>query len=198
MTQPSLLAALGPVLDALESLGTQYYVGGSLASSAHGIPRASIDADLIADLQPGDVAPLVAALRDDYYVPEERIRDAVARRSSFNLIHLATMFKVDVFVAGDRTFDRRALDRARREPLEEGPSRAVPLASAEDIVLAKLEWFRKGGEVSERQWTDVIGVLRTLAEAIDSSYMEELAAELGISDLLKRAQTEVAGSGRSA
>jgi hypothetical protein len=195
VTGSSLLSALGPVLDALESRGVRHYVGGSLASSAHGIPRASIDADVLADLGPDDVAPLVAALRDDYYVSEERARDAVERRSSFNLIHLATMLKVDVFVAKDRAFERRALDRARREPLEGEQGRLVPLASAEDIVLAKLEWYRKGGEVSERQWTDVLGVLRAAAARLDLAYLKELAGELGVTDLLQRALAEAAAEG---
>jgi hypothetical protein len=192
VTEPSLLAALGPVLDALESLGTPHYVGGSLASSAHGIPRASIDADLLADLAPSDVDRLLAALGEAYYVSEERVRDAVARRSSFNLIHLATMLKVDVFVAKDRTFDRRALERARGERLEGERGRLVPLATAEDIVLAKLEWYRKGGEVSERQWTDVLGVLRASGERLDLGYLKLLATELGVMDLLDRALGESA------
>jgi len=187
-----LLEALGPVLDVLEALGVRHYVGGSLASSAHGIPRASIDADILAELQPGDVARFVTALGDRYYIPDDRVSDAVDRRASFNLIHLASMLKIDVFVAKDRAFDRRALGRARPEPLESEAGRRVPLASAEDIVLAKLEWYRKGGEVSERQWGDVIGVLRTGGAKLDLPYLRELAPDLGVSDLLERAVAEVA------
>jgi hypothetical protein len=95
MSDPELLAALGPVLRVLDDLGVRHFVGGSIASSAHGVARASVDADVVAELGSAHVAPLVAALRDTYYVPEERIRDAVARRASFNLIHLETMLKVD-------------------------------------------------------------------------------------------------------
>jgi hypothetical protein len=190
MSESFLLAALGPVLDALEALGVRHYVGGSLASSAHGVPRASIDADLLADLQPGDVTRFVTALEDRYYVSQDRVRDAVDRRASFNLIHLTTMLKIDIFVAKDRDFDRRALDRARAEPLEAEGGRTVPLASAEDIVLAKLEWYRKGGEVSERQWSDVLGVLRTGGEQLDLRYLRELATDLAVSDLVERALAE--------
>jgi hypothetical protein len=192
VSEPSLLSALGPVLDILEALGVGHYVGGSLASSAHGIPRASIDADVVADLQPADAARFVAALKDQYYMSEDRVRDAVDRRASFNLIHLGTMLKVDVFLAKDRAFDRQALDRARPEPLETEGGRRVPLASAEDIVLAKLEWYRKGGEVSERQWGDVIGVLRAGPGRLDLDYLRELAADLTVSDLLERALAEAA------
>jgi hypothetical protein len=176
------------VLDALEALHVRHYVGGSLASSAHRVPRASIDADIMADLRPGDAAPFGAALGDRYYVSEDRVRDAVQRRGSFNLIHLGTMLKVDVFAAKDRPFDRRALSRARPEPLDAPGGRSVPLATAEDIILAKLEWYpRRGGEVSERQWADVLGVMRVRRERLDLAYLRELAADLAVSDLLERA-----------
>ncbi|HEX9189707.1 MAG TPA: hypothetical protein VGB87_21715 [Vicinamibacteria bacterium] len=113
MIAADLRAALGPVLAALRGLGVRHYVGGSIASSAHGVPRASIGADVVAELEPRHAAPFVAALRGAYYVAEERVRDAVARRRSFNLIHLETMVKVDVFVSRDRPFDRRAFDHVR-------------------------------------------------------------------------------------
>ena len=110
-------------------------------------------------------------------------RDAIARRASFNVIHLETMVKVDVFVSRDRPFDRRALDRARPAALEGG--RELPVSSAEDTILAKLEWYRRGGEVSERQWTDVAGILRA-GGTLDEAYLRHGALELGIADLLER------------
>ena len=160
MTAPDLLVVLAPVLDALRGLGARHYVGGSIASSAHGVPRASIDADVVAELDPAHAAPLVAALGDGFYVSEERVRDAIARRASFNVIHLETMVKVDVFVSKNRPFDRRAFERARPATTESGGE--LPVSSAEDTVLAKLEWYRRSGEVSERQWSDVTGVLRAV------------------------------------
>lgn len=187
MTAPDLLLALGPVLEALRALGVRHYVGGSIASSAHGVPRASIDADLVAELGPRHAAPLAAALRDSYYVSEERVQDAVSRRGSFNVIHLETMVKVDVFVSRDRPFDRRAFDRAR--VADPGAGGEIPVSSAEDTILAKLEWFRSGGEVSERQWGDVLGVLR-VAVGLDETYLRRGAAELGVADLLARALAE--------
>ena len=188
MTAPDLFLALGPVLEVLRALGVRHYVGGSIASSAHGVPRASIDADVVAELGPRHVAPLAAALREAYYVSEERVRDAVSRRGSFNVIHLETMVKVDVFVSRDRPFDRRAFDRARPASPEGGSE--IPVSSAEDTVLAKLEWYRRGGEVSERQWTDVTGVLRIVG-ALDEAYLRHGAVELGVADLLDRALDEV-------
>lgn len=187
MTAPDLVLALGPVLGALRALGVRHYVGGSIASSAHGVPRSSIDADVVAELLPRHAAPLAAALHETYYVSEERVRDAVHRRGSFNVIHLETMVKVDVFVSRDRPFDRRAFDRVRAATLEGGSE--IPVASPEDTVLAKLEWFRRGGEVSERQWADVVGVLRA-SGPLDEEHLREGAAELGVADLLARALEE--------
>lgn len=187
MSSPDLLAALVPVLRALDDLGVRHFVGGSIASSAHGVARASVDGDVVAELGPTHVAALVAALRDAYYVPEERIRDAVARRASFNVIHLDTMLKVDVFVSRDRPFDRRAFERSRPASVEGAPGATLPVSSAEDVVLAKLEWYRRGGEVSDRQWTDVMGVLQAGGSALDLPYLRRGALELGVDDLLDRA-----------
>jgi hypothetical protein len=195
LTAFDLFVALGPVVDALDSLGVEYYLGGSVASSAHGVPRASIDADVVADLGPEHVTPLVERLRNDYYVDEERVRAAVQSRRSFNAIHLATMFKVDVFAAKRRPFDREAFRRARPETLEEAPdARRFVVATAEDTVLAKLEWFRAGGEVSDRQWGDIVGVLKTAP--LDQEYLTRWAAALGVADLLERAWAEADIEGR--
>ena len=127
-----------------------------------------------------------------YHIPEDRLRSAVATRSSCSLIHLATMFKIDVFVSKGRPFDREAAGRARPQAIDEaedGPF--FPVASAEDVVLAKLEWFRLGGETSERQWWDVIGVLR-VAEDADRVDLRRWAAALSLTDLLERALVDAA------
>jgi hypothetical protein len=190
VTPPDLVRGLEPVLRALRELGVAHYVSGSLASSLHGVPRASIDADVVADLQELHAGPLCRALEGLYYVPEVRVGVAVRERSSFNLIHLETMIKVDVFVSKDRPADRRALYRARLATFDEGTRWQAPAASAEDVVLAKLEWYRKGGHVSERQWSDVAGVLRVSRERLDVAYLRAGAVELGVDDLLDRAIDE--------
>jgi hypothetical protein len=193
VTASDLTVALTPVLDVLAALGVRHYVGGSVASSVHGVPRASIDADVVADLLPEHVAPLVERLQGAYYVDEGRVRDAVEARRSFNAIHLATMFKVDVFAAKRRPYDLEALRRARPEALEDAPGAHVaPVATAEDTILAKLEWFRAGGEVSERQWSDVMGVLR--ASTVDGEYLSRWAVALGVADLLARAREAASGA----
>ena len=183
------------MVDVLEQLRVRYYVGGSLASSAHGVPRMSIDADVVADLGPEHVTPFVSALARAYYLSEDRVREAVEARRSFNLIHLETMFKVDVFAARRRPFDREALARARAEVLEDAPeARRFLVASPEDTILAKLEWFRAGGEASERQWADVLGVMKAGWDRLDRAHLVRWAPSLGVQDLLDRAFREAEAS----
>jgi hypothetical protein len=192
MTESDLVSALRPVADALDALGVRYYLAGSVASSAHGIARASLDADIVAELEPVHVDSLVDRLASAYYIPVDRLRSTVAARSSCNLIHLATMFKIDVFVSKGRPFDRQAAERARHEALDEASdARRFPVASPEDTVLAKLEWFRLGGETSERQWWDVVGILRVTEDA-DHAYLLRWAGSLGVADLLERALIDAA------
>ena len=141
MTASDLVAAVRPVAEALERIGVAFYLTGSVASSAHRIARASLDADIVADLAPEHADSLIARLESDYYIPADRLREAVTARSSCSLIHLATMFKVDLFVSKGRPFDREAAARARPEAIDDTPdSVRVPIASPEDTVLAKLDW----------------------------------------------------------
>jgi hypothetical protein len=186
-----LFTAMTPVVEALERLGVAHHIGGSLASSAYGVARSTLDVDLVADVRPQHARRLVASLRDAYYLDEDAVRTAVRDRASFNLIHLATMIKIDVFVAGRDPFDQAELSRARRETLDDDEhARAFFVKSPEDVVLRKLRWYRDGGEVSERQWSDVVGVLRVQAAALDLAYTRQWADRLGLAPLLARALSE--------
>ena len=180
------------VTSVLDALDIPYALGGSFASGAYGVMRSTLDADLVAELQMDNAVSLADALGVDFYADVEMIREAIRRRSSFNLIHLSTMFKVDLFVAKARPFDRAQLDRRQEHQLGGLPENRVYVSSAEDIVLAKLEWYRMGGEVSERQWRDVLGVVRVQGERLDRDYMREMAVTLDVVDLLKRALAEAA------
>ncbi len=192
MTDSSLVLALRPIADAFDALGVRYYLGGSVASSAHGIARASLNADVVALLDPQHVDALTARLADAYYIPVERLRSAVSLRSSCNFIHLSTMFKIDVFVSKGRPFDREAAARARDQVIDDAPDAPrFPVASPEDTVLAKLEWFQLGGETSERQWWDIVGVLKVTPD-VDRAYLHHWAASLGVADLLGRALADAA------
>jgi hypothetical protein len=191
MSPSDTLEAITPLVAELERLGVAYYIGGSVVSSMHGIPRSTLDIDVVADLSPKHVPPLVHALKSLYYIDAGMIQDAIARRSCFNLIHLATSFKVDVFAVKNRPYDRVVIERTRKSHLDAAnPGAQFFFASPEDIVLAKLEWYRLGDEVSERQWNDVLGVLRIQAGSLDRLYLGKWAAELGVADLLEKAWRE--------
>lgn len=178
------------VVAVLEELQIDYVIGGSLASSAYGSYRATLDSDLVADLGQEDIADLVGRLESDFYVSTDAAIDAVRRRSSFNLIHLQTSYKVDIFVAKQRAFDQNQIRRGLRRILGSDPPRTAIFSSAEDIILAKLEWYRLGDEVSDRQWNDVLGILRVQGDRLDRTYLREMAFDLGIQDLLERAESE--------
>ena len=168
----------------IEDLGVRWFLGVSLASSLLGVPRATLDADIVADLAPTHVRPFLDALGDAWYAEETAIRDAILRRSSFNLIHLGSAMKVDVFVPKGRPFDSFQFARSRRIPVGEGSDVTIPVCSPEDIVVAKLEWYALGGRVSDRQWQDILGVLRLHEGRLDLSYLRDRAEELQVADLL--------------
>ena len=181
------------VTDELDALNVPYVVGGSMASIIHGMPRTTMDVDIVADLQPAHVQPFAAALQEEFYADEQVIRQAVQRRGSFNLIHLETMFKVDIFLTKARAFDQQQLARRIAAPVSEDGAKQLWVLSAEDIVLAKLDWFRKGGETSERQWRDILGVLKTQREALDIAYLQQWARKLDLTNLMERALQEMDG-----
>ncbi len=185
---PEIWRAALPVVDLLDSWEVPYLLGGSVASSFLGVARSTLDVDLVADLKPVHGPMLVQALEKSYYLSGERVRSAIRQRKSFNLIHLATMFKVDIFVQPDRDFDRAVM--ARRISLEVADiQRSLDFNTAEDIILQKLLWYHDGHRVSRRQWNDVQGVLR-LQEDLDLDYLRHWASELGVSDLLDEAMRE--------
>lgn len=184
-----LWQAVLPVVDALTALGAPYAIGGSVASSFTGIARATQDADLVADLRIDQAAPLVWQLGEAYYADLERITQAVRLRRSFNLIHLKTLYKVDVFVAQDTPFARMNLSRRVLLDVED-LDRALYFTSPEDIVLHKLVWYVEGNRVSDRQWYDLSGVLRIQGKRLDLEYLKSWAERLGLSELLARALGE--------
>ena len=194
MSTPDIVAALTPIVDVFQSLGVPYCVAGSIASSAHGIARSTLDVDIVADLRLEHVKPLVSALARDYYIEHSAAEDAVRRRAMFNVINLATMLKVDVYLLTGRDFGQASFERRTPMALEphEG-ARPYSMDTPEDTVLHKLEWYRAGGEVSERQWGDVVGVLAVQGAALDRTYLRSWATALGVDELLERA---LAAAGR--
>src|SRR4030095_10041280 len=193
-SQSELWDALLPVVEALVALEVPYYVGGSIASSVTGVARATLDADLIASLRPEHAELLAALLLPHYYVDIEMIQSAVRHYSSFNVIHLATMFKVDIFVPQDTPFSR---ENMRRRIALEVPEivRTLYICTPEDTVLHKLLWYAARSGVSDRLWYDLQGVLRLQAHGLDVAYLRHWAVVLGIGSLLQRALDEAGLSG---
>jgi hypothetical protein len=181
------------VTGVFEKLGVPYLIGGSLASTLYGMVRTTQDSDIVAEMRPEHIQPFVSALEADFYVDHEMIADSIQRNSSFNIIHHDTMFKVDVFIPRPRPFLRSQLVRARRQTFTFEKEVSAKFASPEDTILSKLEWYRLGGEASDRQWRDILGVLKTKAGELDLEYLHQWAGELKVGDLLERALTQAAG-----
>jgi len=190
MSQCTVLGVVVTVVEILERQSITYHLGGSFASTVHGLPRQTNDVDIVVDLSPGQGQRLAVALADGFYVDASVVADAVARRASFNAVHLATGFKVDFFVKGAGEYDDLELRRSIREQIAADPPRTAAVKSAEDTVLRKLQWFRDGGGVSDRQWGDVLGILKAQRNRLDIAYLEGWARRLDVLDLLARARAD--------
>ena len=175
------------VIAVLEALRVPYLIGGSFASSIHGTYRLTADSDIVADLKSEQVEPFARSVSKDFYLDVDSIHAAIRQRSSFSLIHLVTMFKVDVFIPRQRPYSRVQLERRVRRPISNEPETLAYVATAEDSILAKLEWYRMGNEVSEQQWRDIRGIIRVQGERLDLPYLRQWAAALGVADLLEKA-----------
>ncbi|NER32415.1 MAG: hypothetical protein F6J89_33690 [Symploca sp. SIO1C4] len=181
------------VTNLLDKLDILYVIGGSVASTIFGMPRMTMDVDIVVALPQPKIAPFVAGLSDAFYADEASIKTAVLQQTSFNLIHFETAFKVDMFVVKQRPFDQQQLARRRAEYVDVNQTTPLWVATPEDIILAKLEWFHLGGGVSERQWRDVLGVLKTQQSKLDVAYLRQWAAELNVVSLLEYALVEIDG-----
>jgi hypothetical protein len=175
------------VVKAFDTLQIPYFLGGSMASSVHGIYRATADADFVAAMRPHHAEPLAKLLQPAFYADAEAIRGAAAAGRSFNVIHLESMLKVDVFVAGTNPFQLMQMRRRVLQATAPDGQTTLYVASAEDTILAKLEWYCDGGGVSDRQWADVLGVLKVQGPALDRAYLCDWASQLGLTALLNRA-----------
>jgi len=183
---PDALRATFEVARVLEELRIPYLVGGSIASSVHGIPRSTEDADLVADLRSQDVQSFVAALEATFYIDAERVLHAVKRRSSFNMLHHATGIKVDVFLLKGDLFSLQEMNRRLLiSPLDDDAM--IPVASPEDIILQKLRWYQMADGTSNQQWNDVLGVIKVQRRSLDLAYLREWAERIEVRDLLQKA-----------
>jgi hypothetical protein len=188
MTSPDILFALKPIIKTFNKLSISYYIGGSLASSIYGMPRTTIDADIVADINLNQIKSLKSNLEKEYYIDENMIKDAIENSSSFNLIHLETSVKIDVFVYKDNPYQQNAIERRVEDTLiENDQSSKFCFASPEDIIINKLAWYQMGNRISERQWLDIIGVIKIQGKSLDKQYLKKWAIELKLIELLKKA-----------
>ena len=174
------------VVEALEDLEIPDFIAGSLATAVHGMARATMDVDLVAQLKPNQIEPLLIALGDAFFADEHMICNALRQGISFNLVHKQTMFKVDIFPARDRAYDRAQFERRAAYTLAEESGQTAYVASPEDNILSKLERYRLGGEISDRQWQDVLGVFKTQSDQLDMAYLHRMAGQLDVDDLLQK------------
>jgi hypothetical protein len=180
-------SALGDFVAALRRAALRYAVGGSVASSYFGEPRSTHDVDVLIELAPVDVEPLVRELKHDFLVDREHFEDALARGTNLNAIHARTFTRIHVYLARDDVLDRAQLELGIPAPLREGSEEQIQVTSPVVLVLRKLDWFRRGNAISERQWKDVVAILKRQRVQLDRGLLDELAARTGLAHLLHHA-----------
>lgn len=188
----SVAQALERLQQSLERQAIPYFLGGSLASSIHGLQRSTRDIDIVADIREEHTAELARELGHDFYIDADFAAEALRHGRSFNLIHFASSYKFDIFPVTADPYQRLQLQR--RQPasivLDEGVAVPSFVATAEDTILAKLVWYRLGGERSEHQWNDLRGIRDVQGTALDQVHLHTWAEHLGVQDLLDRLFSE--------
>ncbi len=176
------------VVETLESLHVGYLVTGSVASMAYGEPRLTNDIDIVAEIDEGHIGGLMAAFpREEFYISEEMIRQAVSEHGQFNIIHPASGLKVDIIVKQDTPFDRSRFGRIRR--IFPAQSYQANFAAPEDVIIRKMESYREGH--SEKHLRDITGILRISGDEVDRGYISEWATRLNLTDIWESVQARL-------
>lgn len=191
LADPSALDVALRVAGALEAMGVDYFLGGSLASSLQGEPRATNDIDIVVAMAPGDVDRFVTALGPEFDVDADALRRSLGAGASWNIFYTPVFLKIDLFPVGDAAFDASELARRRKVVVRRDGSSLV-VKSPEDTILRKLLWYREGGEVSTTQWRDVVEVLRASRGILEEPYLDGWARRLAVEELLARARRDAA------
>ncbi len=177
------------ITDIFDSLNIGYAIGGSVASSIFGIPRFTQDADITARISIPDAELLYEKLRLRFYISKEAIYQAVNSKSGFNVIFLDTAYKIDIFIPGSE-FENTLIARSRKNKIDEAIEKEFSLVSPEDVILLKLKWYKMADCVSDRQWSDVLGILGVQQESLDYEYLKMWAIKLGLTALLEKVIVE--------
>ncbi|MBI3693296.1 MAG: hypothetical protein HY238_00435 [Acidobacteria bacterium] len=187
MTSPA--AAFKCVLNVFNRLAIPYMVGGSLATSVHGVPRSTNDIDLVADVRPEHIPALFAELSTEFYADPEMMRQALRAGRMFNLIHYESSYKFDIYPVRSQPYYQAAFARRKLDQYSFEGREVVQfyVESPEDAILAKMVWYRAGNEISERQWSDILDVIRVQQDRLDLDYLRRWAQSLKVADLLERA-----------
>ena len=183
--------------DALDDLKISYAIGGSVASSVYGKVRFTQDADITVAPFGDKADQLYDVLKEAFYISKGAMHQAISDRGSFNIIHLKSAFKIDIFVQKDDDFHKLVFVRRRKLKLDESIDYLFDIVSAEDVILLQLQWYKSADCTSQRQWSDVLGVLNVQGEALDMRYLRSCSEEIGLSVLLEKALNESRGLDQS-
>ncbi len=181
------LQVLQRLTDVFDRLNIVYAIGGSKASSIYGEVRFTQDTDITVQFFYLVADRFYEMLKDDFYISKQAMYQALNSRSSFNIIHFETSFKIDIFVQADNDFEKQMLARSRKINISELLEKPLSFVSPEDIILLKLRWYNQAGCTSERQWSDVLGVMAMQKKNLDFEYLILWAVKLGLNELLQRA-----------
>jgi len=190
MNNPEELVILRSFTDILEQLDIAYAIGGSMASSIYGTVRFTQDADITVEPFDNLADKFLELLTPEYYISRDAVNQALSEPGCFNVIHLSSAFKIDVFIRKNSAFEKQLMDRRKKLKLSDSLENPFSVVSPEDIILLKLQWYRDGGCSSEQQWNDALGVLAIQAEKLDFEYLNNWANKLEISELLEKAILE--------
>jgi hypothetical protein len=187
MAEPEEYLVLKQLTDVLDDLKISYAIGGSIASSLYGKVRFTQDADITVAPFADKAGQLYDVLKESFYISKDAMYQAISNRGSFNIIHLKSAFKIDIFIQKDDDFHRQLFLRRKKVKLDESINHLFDIVSAEDIILLKLQWYKSGGCISERQWSDVLGVLSVQGQSLDMRYLGSCSEKLGLAEILQKA-----------
>ena len=190
MAETEEYLVLKQLTDILYDMKIDYAIGGSIASSVYGKVRFTQDADIAVASFVEKAERFYSVLKENFYISKDAMYHAISSRSSFNVIHLKSAFKIDIFIQKDDDFHRQLFLRRKKVKLDESIDHLFDIVSAEDIILLKLQWYQSTGCISERQWSDVLEVLAVQAESLDMRYLKSCSEKLGLNDILNRAIQE--------